>query len=311
MRCVVAFISVVALFSFTADSVSATPLEWEDRALEQSVLSGDVDVFLGQLTRRRSGGGRVWTNAYYGDTRLTPKGEAKIKPHFYGLQLGLDLARRGGVSSTCFFNINQSKTRFSGGNSTIDNYLVGYGKSLYLSMCHFAFIGSIGYDRYAISKDGTNRGNGLQTNFFGEFGLNVPLGKWAIKPFYALQYSFLYHGTIGERRDWNGHGLNQLFGWRLNWTPTHMLELQSRVVWVHEMLAKPPPFYHARFSPVHGIHTPAIMFYEGNTGRNWVWLGIGGRLECAHNVYLFCDYDVLLNERHVTHIGSVGVLLGW
>ena len=310
------------------DKVSALPLEWGGKTSfdshptvftekvnlpsGQPLFSTDLDVFLGQYTRRRGGGGRAWTNLYYGDTRLKPKDEDRINPSFYGLQVGFDIKRPRGIDSTFFFNINQSKTGFSEGRSTIDNYLLGYGKFLYLSMVHLAFTGSIGYDRYTISDGDISRGNGLQTNLFGEFGLNIPLGQWAIKPFYALQYDFLYHGNIGQkRRDWNGHGLQQLLGWRLNWLPIHNLEFQSRVVWVREMLRNPPPFYHMRFSQVHGINTPAIMFYEGNTGRDWAWLGIGGRLECAPDVYLFLDYDVLLNKRHVTHLGSLGFLLGW
>ena len=317
MRPIVAFISVFTLlFALAMSNVSVASPEWTsnlpDNFLflsDQTTLSADVDVFLGQ--NRRRAGGRVWTNIYYGDTRLRPRDMGRIKPSFYGIQLGFDLDQPNGVHSY-FFNLNQSKTRFSGGNSTIDNYLVGYGRTIYFAMIHFAYAGSLGYDQYAISgDDGTSRGSGLQTNLFGEFGLNLPIGRWGIRPFYALQYDFLYQGSIGQRREWNGHGLQQLIGWRLNLRATHALEFQSRVVWVREMLRNPPPFYHMRFSPVHGVNTPAIMFYEGNTGRDWVWLGIGGRLECAYNVYLFLDYDVLLNERHITHLGSLGFLLGW
>jgi uncharacterized protein with beta-barrel porin domain len=177
-------------------------------------------------------------------------------------------------------------------------------------MCHFTFTGSMGYDRHEISSGGANKGDGMQANSFGEFGLDFMLGKWGFKPFYALQYDFLYHGNVGDVvGDWNGHGLNQLFGMRTNWKIMEMLELQSRATWVHEMLDKPPPFFHARFSPVHGTNSPAIMFYKGNTGRDWAWLGFGAKFEGISNIYLFFDYDVLLNERHVTHLGSVGLCL--
>jgi len=316
---------VFALFSvLTASGLCAAPLDTRGLlaapfpALGESPpgffsASADVDLYLGQRARRHSGGGRVWTNLYYGDTRLKPKDGDKMNPSFYGIQLGFDTKKTHGVHSTCFLNVNQSKTDFSGGSSTIDNYLIGYGRHVYLSMCHFSYIGSIGYDRYDITGGGT--GDGLQVNLFGEFGLDFNLGRWVIKPFYALQYDFLYHGNIGGSpvvvSDWNAHSLQQLFGMRLIWGATHSLELQSRAVWVHEFLDNPPPFYHARFSPMQGVHTPAIMFYEGNTGRDWAWLGIGAKWECAYNVYLFFDYDVLLNERHTSHIGSVGFQLGW
>ncbi|MCL2005206.1 MAG: autotransporter outer membrane beta-barrel domain-containing protein [Planctomycetaceae bacterium] len=317
MRRPLFLIAVIALFAvLVVGNASAMPPGIDSRTADfsplphQPLFSTDADVFLGQKTRRISGGGRVWSNLYYGDTRLKPKGEDLIKPSFYGIQLGYDANKSHGVYSSYFFNVNQSKVDTSDFSSVIDNYMIGYGKFIYLSVCHFTFTGSIGYDNYKIDG-GENKGDGLQTNLFSEFGLDLLLGQWAFKPFYALQYDFLYHGNLGERTHWNRHGLTQLFGSRLNWKPTHALELQSRVIWVHEMLDNPPPFYHMRFSPVAGVNSPAIMYYEGNTGRDWAWFGIGGKFECVFNVYLFLDYDLLLNERHTTHLGSAGVCFGW
>ena len=309
----VLFSSVVPVLADEKDDFSLLP--------DRPIFSTDVDLFLGQKSRRCSGGGRVWANIYYGDATLKPKEGGQIDPNFYGFHVGFDIAKSHGMYSTFFVNANQSKAKFSrsildGGSSTIDNYLFGYGKFIYLSMCHFTFTTSLGYDRYTVSAEGNKgTGDGLQSNFFGEFGLDFLLGKWGIKPFYAMQYDFLYHGDLGKSpvlvNDWNGHGLNQLAGLRLTWKVTNMLELQSRAVWVHEMLDNPPPFYHARFSPVQGTNTPAILYYEGNTGRDWAWLGLGGKLEGVYNVYLFFDYDLLLNERHITHLGSLGLCLGW
>jgi len=309
-----AFLTVFVLFAvLTAEKVSAAPSE---SVGSEAMFSTGVDMFLGQNTRRRGGGGRVWSNLYYGDTTLKPKEEDKINPDFYGVQVGFDLAQSHGTYSTFFLNVNQTRTKFEEDPSTINNYLLGYGKFFYMSGCHFVLTGSVGYDRYKIGSTDTASGDGLQTNVFGEFGFNFPFGKWSFKPFYALQYDFLYRGNISEQSsvvlgDWNGHGLNQLLGLRTNWRICDRLDLQSRAVWVHEMLDNPPPFYHARFSPMHGVNTPAIMYYQGNTGRDWAWLGIGGKLEGAFNVYLFLDYDILLNERHITHLGSFGLCFGW
>jgi hypothetical protein len=309
----------VSAWTFESESFSMQPLG--DAPSDQAMFSTGVDFFLGQSKRRRgnsSGGGRVWANLYYGDTTLKPKEGGKINPAFYGFQLGLDIPKSRGEHSTFFFNLNQSKTKFAGVTSNIDNYLFGYGKFIYFGMCHFAFSGSLAYDKYQVEVPAfswTGVGDGLQTNFFGEFGLDFILGQWGIKPFYALQYDFLYHGNIGERSsvllpDSNDHGLQQLFGLRLNWKATTLLELQSRAVWVHEMLDHPPSFYRGRFSPVHGVHTPVLTFYEGNTGRDWAWLGIGAKLEII-NLYFFGDYDLLLNGRHITHLGSLGLCLNW
>ena len=322
MRHIFLFTTIFILFStFTAENTSAAPLGWENDETEFSLLpnqpmfSTDVDIFLGQKKRR--GGGRVWGNLYYGDTTLKPIEGYKIKPNFYGFQLGLEIPNGHGVRSVLFFNLNESKTDFADANSKIDNYLLGYGKLIFRGMCHFAFVGNIAYDKYEVSAARrTATGDGLQTNLFGEFGLDFMLGQWGIKPFYALQYDFLYHGNIGERStvlvsDWNGHGLQQLVGTRLIWNATSMLELQGRAVWVHEMLDNPPPFYHARFSPGEGTRTPAMMFFNGDTGRDWAWLGIGAKLKGILSGYLYCDYDVLFNKRHVTHLGSLGICLGW
>jgi len=326
MRLISAFIVVFLFCVLTADVGSTAPPEPRHDEADFSLLpnqpmfSTDVDIFRGQKRRRTSNSGRVWANTYYGDTTLRPKEGGKINPSLYGFQLGCDVAKSHGFFSTFFFNVNQSKLKFShqygGGSSKIDNFLLGYGQFCYFNLCHVAVTGSLGYDRYEVSRESTGTGDGLQMNLFGEFGLDFILGDWAIKPFYALQYDFLYHGRIGKQdntlyRDWNGHGFQQLFGLRVNWKPVNILELQSRATWVHEFLDNPPPFYHVRFSPFHGINTPAVMFHEGSTGRDWVWLGFGAKLECVFNVYLFLDYDLLLNGRHVTHLGSLGLCLGW
>ena len=325
MRCFIAFTAVFLLYVLTAGGVSAESPEASsskaDFSLlpEQPMFSADVDVYRGQKRRQRISSGRVWANAYYGDTTLKPKEGGKIDPSLYGLQVGFDLARSHGLFSTFFLNINQSKVKFGeqfgSGTSTVNNFLFGYGNFLYFNLCHLAFSGNIGYDRYEVSRNYDGTGDGMQVNFFTEFGLDFIFGQWAVKPFYGLQYDFLYHGKIGKSPplydDWNGHGFQQLVGLRVNWKPTDILELQSRATWVHEMLGNPPPFYHARFSPMHGTHTPAVMFHEGNTGRDWAWLGFGVKIECVYNVYLFLDYDALLNGQHVTHLGSIGCCLGW
>ena len=331
MRCVPVFLSAFVLFFvLSTDKGTATPSKLSGTETEfsfstalpsdQAMFSSDVGVFRGQSVRRHIGSGRIWGNLYYGDTTLKPKGGGRIRPDFYGFQIGLDFERSPGVHATYFFNLNQSKARYSGdfsgiNSSNTENYLFGYGRIFYFDLLHLVFTGCLGYDRYEVSAAGNKgKGDGLQTNLFGEFGLNFILGRWAIKPFYALQYDFLYHGRIGNSpalvSDWNGHGLQQLFGLRLNWKATQILEFQCRSIWVHEYLDNPPPFYRARFSRVHGVSTPTMKFHQGNIGRDWAWLGIGTKLELAI-LHILLDYDVLLNERQITHIGSFGLCINW
>jgi hypothetical protein len=292
-----------------------------EQLFDHPFFSADVDCYLGQKRRQRGSGGRIWANLYYGNTTLEPKGvKSKIKPDFFGLQVGLDVVQSHGVYNTFFCNVNQSKIKYPGQtNAKAENYLFGFGKYIYLNGCHFGGAGSLGYDRYKIHNSLYQidaQGDGLQCNFFGEFGLDFIFGKWGIKPFYALQYDFLYHGRIGEaaapvQGDWNGHGLSQLLGIRFNWKLFESFELQSRLTWIHEMLDNPPVYYHARFSAVQGTNSPAVLFYEGNTGRDWAWIGFGLKLEGVYNVFLFLDYDLMINARHTTHLGNLGLCFGW
>lgn len=285
------------------------------------LFSVEIDTYLGQKRRRRGGGGRVWTNLYYGATTLEPKRAGyKIKPDSYGAQLGFDVVQEHGVYSSFFAHFNQADMKIGRfANSKNNTYLFGYGKYIYLAGCHFGFQGAVGYDEYKARDKATvirSKGNGMQANLFGEFGVDLILGQWAIKPFYALQYDFLYHGRIGEKDtafkgDWNGHGFQQLFGMRVNWKPTDVTEFQIRTTWVHEWLNNPPPFYHNRFSPIQGTATPAIYFYEGNIGRDWAWLGFGMKIEAVYNILLYLDYDCMINGRQVTHLGNFGLCFGW
>ena len=284
-------------------------------------LDVDTDTYLGQRRRRRGGGGRVWTNMYYSDTTLEPKREDyKIKPDVYGIQIGFDVVQEHGVYSSFFGNFNQSDMKIgSFASSRNNNYFFGFGKFVYLAGCHFGFLAGAGYDEYKArveNVEGQYKGNGLQTNIFGEFGVDLIFGQWAIKPFYALQYDFLYHGRIGSKEDvfkgdWNGHSVNQLFGLRINWKPIDMMEIQLRTTWVHEMLNNTPPFYHSRFSAIHGTVTPAVYFYEGNIGRDWAWLGFGLKFEAVYNILLYLDYDCMINGRQTTHLGNLGLCFGW
>jgi uncharacterized protein with beta-barrel porin domain len=288
---------------------------------DRPFFSTEVDSYLGQKRRRRGSGGRIWTNLYYGKTILEPKGfVSEIKPSLSGLQVGLDIVQLHGVYKTFFSNFNQSKIKYPDQtNAEAKNYLFGYGKYIYLSGCHFGGSGSLGYDQYKVRNSLYQinaKGDGLQCNLFGEFGLDFILGKWGIKPFYALQYDFLYHSRIGEaaapvRKDWNGHGLSQLLGIRFNWKLFESFEFQSRLTWIHEMLDNPPVYYHARFSAVQGTVSPAVLFYDGNIGRDWGWIGFGLKLEGVYNVFLFLDYDLMINARHTTHLGNLGLCFGW
>lgn len=287
-----------------------------------SYFSAETDLLLGQKQRNRGGGGRVWTNLYYGNSSLEPKEfDYKIKPEMYGIQFGFDIVKSHGVYATFFGNYHRSETDLGiQADSRAENYMFGFGHYIFLKGCHFGYTTSFSYDHYNVRDRITtdkSKGDGMQANLLGEFGVDLVFGRWAFKPFYALQYDFLYQGRIDSKErvfagDGNEHSLIQLFGMRTNWKPFEMLEFQSRLVWVHEMLDNPPPFYNVRFSPIEGApSTPAVNFFRGNTGRDWAWIGLSAKIEVVFNIYLYLDYDLTINERHMTHFGNLGFCLKW
>ena len=289
------------------------------KPFDRPLFSEDVEFYLGQRRRRSGNDGRVWTNIYGGTAVLHPTRETnRIRPDLFGVQVGFDVVRPEGPYFTLFYNYNHSRTGIRDLlRSRIDNHFIGSGYFLYLLGCHFGIQGGIGYDQYKVNNEiGSAKGDGLQTNIFSEFGIDWPIGRWAIKPFFAMQHDFVYHGRIGGvdniiQGDRNDHSLSALLGLRVNWKPMENLEFQVRSTWVHEMLDRPPPFYKARFSAVHGTSTPAIFHYQGNTGRDWAWLGLGMKFIFNYNMSLFFDYDVMFNERLTSHLGNIGLCLGW
>jgi hypothetical protein len=290
----------------------------EQNLIEQAAT--DLETFLAQSSR--NSGGCVWSNLYYANTTLKPKNSGvKIKPDNYGIQIGIDVLTDHEVYSSFFFNVNESKIKFNNLlKTTADNFLFGYGKLYHWQVAHVGFGVYLGYDQYEMSAAGKKfSGNGLQSRLDGEIGLSFISKRWDIKPFYALQYNFLYHGEINSsdtviEGDWNGHGLTQFLGIRLNCKLLeNRLLLQSRAIWIHELLDNPPPFYSSHFSSIKGkgASTPSILFFNGNIGRDWAWVGFGLKWSLLYQRSLFLDYDAAINGRRITHLVNLGLCLGW
>lgn len=315
-------LGIVAWFVICTVGFSAEP------SFDSDASSANLDTCLGQFRFQRSGDCRIWSNLYVGGSRLTPSDDdAVIRPNNMGAQIGIDLEKSHKVWHTLFYNYNQNYLTANRSfldptgaypfrSSVINTHLIGTGYYIYRAQCHLGIQGSLGYDHYKINRKNTKatEGNGFQSNIFGEFGLDFIFGRFGVKPFYALQYDFLYHGDLGKgakqfQGDWNGHSLVNQVGLRTNWKATDNMELQLRTVWLHELLDNPPPFYNNRFSAVRGITTPAVFYYHGNTGRDWAWLGLGLKFKVFHRAFLFFDYDVTINERHTTHFGNFGICL--
>ncbi|MGL4594896.1 MAG: autotransporter outer membrane beta-barrel domain-containing protein [Thermoguttaceae bacterium] len=292
------------------------------------------DIYLGQKNRRNGSGGCFWANAYYNGGSIKPiQTDVRITPGMYGIQAGFDFIQGRFSYSSLFFNYSQSDSKIGGAKSNISNYFVGFGRFFSFRPLYVGYSAGIGYDDYKargyledfgdiyrpgteISEINSLKGNGLQTSIFGEIGLDLFLGKWGFRPFYSLQYDFVYHGRIGTKEigyinDQNDHSLLQYMGLRINWKAAEEIEFQARGAWVHEMLDNPPPFYNMRFSRVLGMSTPSVYYYKGNTGRDWAWIGAGVKFEYVFNISLLLDYDLLINQRLASHNGNIGLSFSW
>ncbi|MDR2761097.1 MAG: autotransporter outer membrane beta-barrel domain-containing protein [Planctomycetaceae bacterium] len=306
--------SIAPDFDYSTETNSTEKISTEQ-------VAADLEMFLAQSYRNR--GGCLWSNLYYANTTLKPKNSGiKIKPDNFGIQVGVDVLTDHEVYSSFFANVNESKVKFSNlSKSTNDNFLFGYGKIYHWQVAHIGWGAYVGYDQYKISAAGESfSGNGFQSRLDGEIGLSFISKRWDVKPFYALQYNFLYHGNIESSNknvivsDWNGHGLTQFLGIRLNCKLfDNLLLLQSRATWVHELLDHPSPFYSSHFSSVKGkgASTPSVLFFDGNIGRDWAWVGFGLKWSFLPQRSLFLDYDAAINERRVTHLVNLGLCLGW
>lgn len=331
-------LGVLAFFANTA--LSATPSastqslsslfgEKSGRSFEPVFESGQskgtsVDFGIDPVYRgQKTDNGRFWTNFFYSGSSLKPKGEGrKIKPDLYGFQLGLDIPRSASICSIYFLNIGRSNTDFEkDARSKIGHYQLGFGKRIdWGRRAYVGYTGSLTYDDYKIRDRLSNRqysGDGVQANLSGEAALCWNGAEWSFRPFYALQYDFLYHGRLGKAGsailgDSNDHSLQQYMGLRFTKNFQHTIDWQIRASWVHQMLKHTPPFTSSRFSSISGtsVPTPAVPFFDGNIGRDWAWLGTGVCFD-FYNWYLFLDYDLMINGRQNSHVASLFICLTW
>ncbi len=295
------------------------------KAEDTSLLGKKIDVEFGPgpvFRGQKTDNGRLWTSFYYSGSALEPKdADVKIRPDLYGFQLGLDIPKTKTVCSNYFMNIGRSNTDFdSDARSKVNHYQFGFGKRIDWGMGYIGYTSSLTYDDYKIRDRISNKqhsGDGLQANISGEAALCWGGDTWKFRPFYGLQYDFLYHGRLGKAgsafmSDSNDHSLQQFIGLRFTKSFFYSIDWQLRASWVHQMLGHTPPFFSTRFSSISatGVPTPAVPFFGGDVGRDWAWLGTGVQFD-FHHWYLFFDYDLLVNGRQNSHIASMLICLTW
>jgi len=270
----------------------------------------------------------IWGNLYGYEGRLRPKLSVfdKLKNSDTGMQFGIDLPSSG-LFSTCLYYSYASPTHsvmassvpvFNEGELKATNHLFGlrwtsYGDGLYML---FGLNG--GFDNYGFHSldDGTFNGSGWQLGGNGEFGLDIPLGTWNLRPHLTFDYRWLTHSDIDYQQSilFEDNTCNALYsnlGVRVFRPLGPILDWQTRFSWLHNYLNCNDPIRVQRFGFISGMTTPTQLFLDGNPGRDWLWFGTGLKLHFGHFFSFFVDYDLTFNKYETTHSGSLMAILSW
>ena len=270
----------------------------------------------------------LWGNLYGYEGRLRPKNSAfgKLKHSNIGMQFGVDLPGKG-TFGKCFYYSYSSPTssvmrtpyaflqdsEFEAGNHLFGMRWSSYGDGLYML---FGLNG--GFDSYDFktANSGTFDGSGWQMGAYSEFGLDVELGKWKLRPHLTFDYRWLNHNDIGNNQGvlFEGETHNALYsnlGLRAFRELMPLLDWQTRLSWLHNYLKKDDPILGQRFGSISGLGTPTQLFFDGSPGRDWLWFGTGLKLHFGKTLSFFVDYDLTFNKYETTHTGSFMATLAW
>ncbi len=269
----------------------------------------------------------IWGDFYGYEGRLRPKSSlfGKMRNSDIGMQFGIDLPGGEIFTSTLYYSyatptlsvMSSPYAVFEDGELETTNHQFGlrwtsYGEGLYML---FGLNG--GFDKYDFNtaQEGGLDGSGWQLGANGEFGLDVELEKWKLRPHLGFDYRWLHHDTIDGNQGvlCKSDTYNALYsnlGFRVFRPLGPILDWQTRLSWVHNYL-KNEPIRVQRFGSVPGITTPTQLYLDGSLGRDWLWFGTGLNLHFGKFFNLFVDYDLLFNKYETTHTGSLMVVLSW
>lgn len=269
---------------------------------------------------------QIWGDYYIGKGEIEPKGTPEplsFDNSINGAQLGINLGLGSGMLATAYYNYDKNKlssdavpgkrTPFTNDAQT---HLGGFGLRYNTQGFFFSLLGTAGLDDYellsrngetCLNYDGWQAGGSFETGYFMRTG-----GMFTLKPFGNLQYNYIkadgidYTAFRHKDDKFKADALFQTLGARID-AELALVTLQGRFGWVHQYL-KSAPINNYQFSRTAGTFTPTQSFFEGSTSSDYFWGGAGVKVSLLGTIAASFDYDVLLNCRHTTHLGSVGLL---
>lgn len=236
----------------------------------------------------------------------------------YGAIIGYEKLYKSGCNFGIFYNYGfENSVKTVAFDSKTNNHLLGLKYRQTLGAFTVLLEGSAGYDLYSYSYsydgvDGKIKEDGYQGRGYAEVSYNnLSLYGISLKPFVAYQYDFLQRNALEDDSlafsDKIKHDSSQmLFGARLSWNCIH-----ARFAWVHDFEKGESPIRSQWLSSFPGVITPNQLYYDGNSGVERYWLGVGFQYKFLNCLVACLDYDLVYNSKETSHIGSVGLRLCW
>ena len=308
---------------FAIDPALLRPFATESSAVSQSGLNDFEIVYRGlpSILPRQSGGMRIWGDFYYANSDVSPQSAPDYDAKQLGLMIGLDLKRSNGNVLGIYYHYGNNDFNWNNKEikGSVNNHQLGISYLKNLPLSHILINAFGGVDNYGINCFDIEKINadGYQGGVYGEFGMDIPFGMFGFKPYLGLHYHFFDHDqfAFNSRSGWdseNYHGLNNLLGMRVNMKFFQgMFSTQFRATWIHEYMGESPTSL-SYFGSIQGCYsTPIAWNFEGNTARDWAWIGAGLKFSLGSRLMVFADYDLMVNSRQTTHIGSLCLCIGW
>lgn len=274
---------------------------------------------------KKPSGLRIRGSLFYDHTRVFPKNAGNMRSEMSGFLLGADLLYQGGGVFGAYYMYGSEETSWDAKDNPLEgdvkHHLLGLQYKKNMSFAHFLLNGSLGKDEYDYNGEVFEKymGDGYQGNVYVELGIGLSQGGQSIgfKPFWGVHYHFLKLDDDLEIDDYTNfdnyksivdsveHGLNNILGLRFNMVLfSGTINAQVRASWVYEYL-DPSPTSTNYFGAIPGQYTPLRWNVEGDTSRNWAWLGCGVKFSLGEKLLFFLDYDANFNKYQTSHTGSI------
>jgi len=276
-----------------------------------------------------------WTTGYGAGGRVQGSNRTNgIDTTVGGVVTGIDRELGSAARLGLFYSYDHAHGGYHAPDASnlVDNHLFGMYLAQQLDGWYWLSTLGIGWDTYHLRRNVTvgpinesllTRNGGWQSVLYGESGLNLGMGRWALQPYVGLEYTYLRQDELAEdlavapnsalvMDSMDDHALRTHLGGRLAGAfafSGHRVFPELRTAWLHELLDDTAPLTNMRFGSLPA--GAAFPVSGADLARDWCWIGTGVQYPITEYCRLYADYDVLVNARQTLHTGSGGLLVTW